>query len=206
MKRSLFVLFVFLLVLSLAGCVWPTPTPDSPLLTSTPDSPLSTPVSPLPTVVSPLPEPVSDPVSDSISQGGILMDVAKVGELLALLAALAFLIEAVVEVAFASWLPWVIALLVPSWIEQRQEDLRALLLRVVGFAFGIALAITIGLDLIAAVVSAFNCTPNYPAGAAMIGRILTGLLLARGAQWFHDVGTTWLGLDQKALPGIVRLE
>jgi len=74
MKRSLFAVFVSLLVLTLAGCVWPTPTPDSPLPTSTPGSSLSTPVSPLPTVVSPLSEPVSDPdVSDSLSQGGTLM-------------------------------------------------------------------------------------------------------------------------------------
>ena len=114
-------------LLSLAGCVWPTPPPDSPLPTPTPDSPLSTPVSPLPTVVSPLPEPVPDPVSDSISQGGILMTADELSAIAGMVLSLVF-----------SYIPGV-----SKWFEgltsgYKQLTMGVLLLVVAGAIFGLA--------------------------------------------------------------------
>jgi len=120
------------------------------------------------------------------------IDVGQIVGLLALLGALAFLIEAVVEVAVASWLSWVI----PDKVrDDKGADLRAVVLRLMASGGGVVLAIVYGLDLVGAVAATFGASVSYPAEAAIVGQVLTGLLMGRGAQWFHDVGTTWLGLD-----------
>lgn len=108
--------------------------------------------------------------------------------MVALLASLAFLIESVVEAVVASWLGRVI----------KDDGLRAMVLKLLGSALGVVLALLFGIDLLGAVGAAFGVVATYPAAAVIVGQVFTGLLMGRGAQWFHDVGVTWLGLDGTA--------
>jgi hypothetical protein len=119
----------------------------------------------------------------------ILESGSQIVMLLALLAALAFLVEAVVEVLLAFWLKRVVT----------DDDVRANILKLAGSCLGVLLALMYGIDLLGAVAEAFGITVAFPIVATWAGRVLTGLLMGRGAQWFHDVGTTWLGLDQATL-------
>ena len=111
--------------------------------------------------------------------------------ILALLGALAFIVEAVVELVVASWLPWVL----------KDTEKRMVILKLISSAFGVAITILFGIDLFGAVVVVFDIEPVYGPAAVIFGQVLTGLLMGRGAQWFHDIGMTWLGLDGR----IVRI-
>ena len=126
--------------------------------------------------------------------GAAVLELDSIAPLLGLLAALAFLIEATVEVAFTGWLAWV-ATLITAWTEEQQAEFRAITQRFAAFGLGIALCLSMGLDLIAAVAVIFGGVEAYPPGAGIVGGVLTGILLGRGAQWFHDLGTGLFGLD-----------
>lgn len=115
--------------------------------------------------------------------------IGSIGALLALLAALAFLIEAVVEILVSSWLKRVV-------VGEGNADLRALILRLCSSVVGVLVTMVYGLDLLSAVAQIFGVSPIAPAVAVIVGQVLTGVLLGRGSQWFHDIGVTWLGLDQ----------
>ena len=104
---------------------------------------------------------------------------------LALLGALAFLVESVIEVAIASWLGTVMA----------NDEHRSLTLKLLSSAVGVGLSVLVGIDLFAEVLDIFSVVPNYANASAIVGEVLTGLLMGRGAQWFHDIGSAWLGLD-----------
>jgi hypothetical protein len=112
-------------------------------------------------------------------------NLAEILSVLALLGALAFLVESVIEVVVASWLGRVV----------KEEDLRAMILKLLSSVVGVGLSVLIGIDLFAAVLGIFSVVPNYTSAAAIVGQVLTGLLMGRGAQWFHDIGSAWLGLD-----------
>jgi predicted membrane protein len=116
----------------------------------------------------------------------MLETLSDVVSLMALLAAMAFLIESAVELLVASWL----------WRNrpERVED-RAVVLRLSSSALGVLFAVLLGLDLVEGVVRTFHMTPVYALPASIAGRCLTGILLGRGAQWFHDMGMTWINLD-----------
>lgn len=145
---------------------------------------------PMPSVVA---EAAPPPGPVPVGEGG--MDFAAISQLLALLGMIAFLVEAVVEVLFLSWLKWAVDNFLPDWDDEKRAEVRALILRIASYALGIVLSITIGFDLVAAVVTLFGATVEMPEVAATIGRVLTGILVARGAQWFHDLGTELIGLD-----------
>ena len=115
-------------------------------------------------------------------------DVGAVVVVMTLLAALAFLIESVIEAVVASWLSKLM----------QDDELRAMVLKLLGSVLGVVLALIFGIDLLGAVSEAFGVVAEYPEVAAVVGQVLTGLLMGRGAQWFHDVGVTWLGLDGTA--------
>lgn len=196
MKIHLLILTLLCLILVLVGCYEPIP-PIEP--TETTVLPTETPVSPLPTPISPLPTPPGDELTAALPRidpmkgdNGQMETIFQVGEgviqLLALLAALAFIIEAVVEIAFASWLGRVI----------QEATLRATILKLLGSGLGVVLALVYGIDLLGAVAQIFGVVATYPIAAAIVGRVLTGLLFGRGSQWFHDIGVTWLGLDGTA--------
>ena len=118
-----------------------------------------------------------------------MSQLVEVGGLVALLAALAFLVEATVEVAVSSWLKSAL----PG---EAKADARAVILQLVAMGIGVVIALMYNLDLPSAVATQFGVTAVFSA-APVVGSVLTGLLMGRGAQWFHDVGTSWLGLDGK---------
>lgn len=113
-----------------------------------------------------------------------------VARLVALLAALAFLVEAVVEVIVGLWLRYVIA----------DADLRVVIQKLVASLIGVIIALVWAVNLFEVVAEVFGVVSPLPAQAAVVGQILTGLLIGRGAQWFHDSGTFWLGLDGGQAP------
>jgi len=108
----------------------------------------------------------------------------EVVKLLALLGAMAFLIEAVIEVIVASWLKRVV----------QDSDTRAVVMQLCASGLGVVITLMYGINLLGAVAAAFGVTAALSI-APIIGAVLTGLLIGRGAQWFHDIGVTWLGLD-----------
>jgi len=112
-------------------------------------------------------------------------NLAAILSVLALLGALAFLVESVIEVAIASWLGTVMA----------NDEHRSLTLKLLSSAVGVGLSVLVGIDLFAEVLDIFSVVPNYANASAIVGEVLTGLLMGRGAQWFHDIGSAWLGLD-----------
>jgi len=126
--------------------------------------------------------------------GAAVLELDSIAPLLGLLAALAYLIEATVEVSFTGWLKW-LASLITAWTEEQQAEFRAIVQRFAAFGLGIALCLSMELDLIAAAAGILGGVEIYPPGAGIVGRVLTGILLGRGAQWFHDLGTGLFGLD-----------
>jgi len=118
----------------------------------------------------------------------------EIGKLLMLLSALAFLVEAVVEV--------VVSPLLKRVIPDDKIDMRVAIIRLVISVTGAVITLAYKLDLLAKVMEIFGAEPPSAVAAQVIGRILTGLLIGRGAQWFHDIGGTWLGLDGKLLKRI----
>ncbi len=132
---------------------------------------------------------------------------AEIGKLVMLLGALAFLVEAVVEVVVLPSLKWI--------IPDDKADMRAAIIKWAISAIGAIITVAYELDLLAEVIKTVApellpdgmiATVNGPIFGRtlgqLIGQILTGLLLGRGAQWFHDIGGTWLGLDGKLLKRI----
>jgi len=123
--------------------------------------------------------------------GAAVLEFDSIAPLLGLLASLAFLVEATVEVAFTGWLKW-LASLVTAWTEEQRAEFRAIIQRFAAFGLGIALCLSMGLDLIAAVAALGGVDAPV---VGPLGAILTGILIGRGAQWFHDMGTGVFGLD-----------
>jgi hypothetical protein len=106
--------------------------------------------------------------------------------MLSVLAILAFLVEAIVEIMLASWL----------WKgKEEKAEARVTVLQLSASAVGVVLAIVFNLNVVGMVLAAFEMEPAYPAFAAIVGCVLTGLLFGRGANWFHDFGKRWLELD-----------
>jgi len=133
--------------------------------------------------------------------GAATLEFDSIAPLLGLLASLAFLIEAVVEVCFTGWLSW-LASLITAWTKEQQAEFTAIIQRFAAFGLGVAICLSMGLDLISA-VAIFGGVIAPSVG--IIGPILTGVLLGRGAQWFHDLGTGTFGLD-RADKGDVEIE
>lgn len=106
-----------------------------------------------------------------------------------LLAGIAFVIEAVVELIAAWWLKDVLP----------NEIYRANVLKLIASGIGVIFTVSYGLDIFAVLVSIYskilNIQPTYPSIASWAGTVVTGLAIGRGAQWFHDIGKSKLGLD-----------
>jgi len=117
------------------------------------------------------------------------VDLGPVLLLFALLAFVAFVIEAVVELIISSWLKNVLP----------DEKWREVIQKLCASAIGVIFTISYGLDLFAVAVSVYadilDLQPSYPTLAAWAGTVVTGLAIGRGAQWFHDAGTNRIGLD-----------
>jgi len=98
---------------------------------------------------------------------------------------LAFIGESLVEYVLM-WLKFVVF----------DEDVRTVVYKLAGGAFGLLLAFVFGLDLISALVSLF--APFEPTQATVIvGQACTGLAMGRGSNWLHDLGKKWFGLNQQ---------
>ena len=108
--------------------------------------------------------------------GAAVLEFDSIAPLLGLLASLAFLVEATVEVAFTGWLKW-LASLVTAWTEEQRAEFRAIIQRFAAFGLGIALCLSMGLDLIAAVAALGGVDAPV---VGPLGAILTGILIGRG--------------------------
>lgn len=138
---------------------------------------------------------LAGPINPVPNQAPVIQDIGGIGELLGLLAGISFLVEAVVELTVASWL----------WKgNQEMIDTREMVLKLVTSAIGVGLAWGYNIDLIGAVADIFGVAPTNPMAMQLMGNILTGILVGRGAQWFHDMGSAWLGLDGN-IPSIVQV-
>lgn len=117
------------------------------------------------------------------------VDLGSVFLLFALLAGMAFVIEAVVELIAAAW--------IKDWIPD--ETKRRNVLRVIASLIGIVFTVSYGLDIFAVLVAIYadilNLEAVYPEIAQWAGTIVTGISIGRGAQWFHDIGKSRFGLD-----------
>lgn len=189
MKRPIFLLLL-IVALAVAGCSTDPPTgtptdppptataPSSPLETPTPIVSLTPPASPLVTPASARSAGGADDKQLSIP-GGITMSTPQPLSILVLLAVLAYVAEALTELLVASWL----------WKDQDSKAAqRATLLRFSSSGFGVVMALLYRLDLIGLIMAQFGQESPFAAAWA-VGAILTGLLMGRGGQWFHDLGT-----------------
>lgn len=208
MKIVITRLVIALLVcFALYSCI-PTPTPtESPLSTPTePVSPLPTPtqlVSPLPTPgVSPLPstgegqdqfgQQESIIYKEEFAMDTVNLDL--VVKMILVLGAMAFLIEALVQLIIGSWLKYVIPG-DPLDPDDDAPEKREVVYKLSASLIGALLAVMYGVDLLGVLIAAFDLTATLPTVAPWVGMVLSGLLVGRGSQWFHDLGTTWIGLD-----------
>lgn len=113
------------------------------------------------------------------------MNQENIAILIPLLATFAFMVEAVVEHIFASWL----------WKgDESKADLRQLVLQLTASLVGVLICVVYGIDLLQATTNFFEQPAALESVAPWVGRILTGILIGRGGQWFHDFGGLF-GLD-----------
>lgn len=103
---------------------------------------------------------------------------------------LALVIEGVVEVLLASWIETI-----KDFHGEENAKKRELVLKLSTAVLGVAGCLVFGLDIVGGVLALFGVMPALPGIAAASGRVLSGILIARGAQWLHDFGARWLGLD-----------
>lgn len=105
-------------------------------------------------------------------------EATNLGALIGSLAAISVIVFAVAELVFAPWL------LKDIWGDHK--DGRAWTLQMVVAVIGATLCVGYRLDLVYVAVShaglSVMCTPF----TAVIGQVLTGVLIGRGANWFHD--------------------
>ena len=104
-----------------------------------------------------------------------------VATLVSALVLCAWVIESLVEFLVASWVP--------------EGENREFILQAAGASIGVVLAVAFGLNILSAVLSGFGLEPAMPEVAYWVGVVMTGLLLGRGAQWWHDSLTKWIDLD-----------
>ena len=111
--------------------------------------------------------------------------------LLGALAALSMLLYAVVELMIGSWLPWI-------WPGESEEvrKRRSVVMQLLTAVVGVAFTVGYRLDLFALVLRLFNgtVTVTYEPWISTIGMIVTGLLIGRGSNWFHDIASTFGGI------------
>lgn len=103
---------------------------------------------------------------------------------------LAGIVEAVLEYLFVPFLKKIVKI---KWA-------RSAITRWLGGAVGAVICVVFRINLLTVVLETLKVTPAYPIVAMWLGTILTGLLSARGANWLHDFGSEFLGLDLGGKP------
>lgn len=103
---------------------------------------------------------------------------------------LGLVIEGVVEVLVASWIEKI-----KGFGGEENAWKRELALKGASAIFGVVGCLVFGLDLVGVMLALFGIVPAAPGIAGILGQVLSGVMIARGAQWLHDFGTKWLGLD-----------
>ena len=104
--------------------------------------------------------------------------------MLSALAATAFLVESLSEQILGAWL------------DKLDRDLKVNIIKTGSSVIGAVVCVMFGLDVLSMVEGVFGIDPMLPEVTKWIGPVLTGVLMGRGAQWFHDLGTKFLGVDQ----------
>jgi len=112
------------------------------------------------------------------------------GRVLVGLLALGAMIEGVVELLVGSWIGKV-----RGFVHPDQAWKRELVLKFSSAVVGIVGCLIFGLDLVGVTLSAFGVAPAMAGPAMYFGQVMSGILLGRGAQWLHDFGSRWIGLD-----------
>ena len=97
---------------------------------------------------------------------------------------LAFLTESMTEYLFSFWVNALVSWMARSWFP---EFANAQPLKYVAALVGVYLAWAYKLDLL---YEAFHILPTVN----LVGVILTGLAVGRGANYLHDLATKYLGL------------
>lgn len=100
------------------------------------------------------------------------------------------ILEAVLEFLFV---PWIMKLPV-------MEDMQVLIVRWLGGLLGVLVCALFGLDLLGYALSILEIVPPFPVAAMWLGIVLTGLLFGRGANWLHNFGQVYFGLDGADFP------
>lgn len=114
--------------------------------------------------------------------------IQQVTGLLTSLGALSLLIEAIVEAILGEWLVAADASPDAGGIVVPTTRMRTAILRTVASAVGVIIALAFGVNVVNVVMQMVGVTSvamQAPA-ALIVGQILTGVLLGRGAQWWHD--------------------
>lgn len=76
-----------------------------------------------------------------------------------------------------------------DWGVSEEEDRRGFTLRWISFFIGVVVAVLLGLDLVSLLATAVGANPISP----LVGVVMTGIFMARGANWLHDRFTNPLG-------------
>lgn len=80
------------------------------------------------------------------------------------------------------------------------DERRALVVKWVGALVGVLGCAVFGIDWLSRGLALLGVAPVYAPVARWFGVILTGFLVARGAQGIHDFAVAYLGLDGGSLP------
>jgi hypothetical protein len=72
----------------------------------------------------------------------------------------------------------------PDYIKERRKTI----IQVVVAAFGVAVTLLYGIDMLGVALAKVGIMPvTYPLIASIFGQVLTGLLIGKGSNWFHDI-------------------
>lgn len=107
----------------------------------------------------------------------------------------------------------ILAALVESFLEHlvvpalkrliTDEEMRILATKWAAGLLGIFGCAVFGIDILSKALELLDVTPDYPPFAHWFGIVMTGLLVARGAQGIHDFAVRHLGLDGGKIPPFI---
>lgn len=102
---------------------------------------------------------------------------------------LSAIIEAILE--------FIVVPAVKAFAPKLPKPIRALVYKFVGMVLGLLLSYAFGLDLLGVILERLEIVPPAPALAYALSITFIGVLMARGANWWHDFGQKILDLDGK---------
>jgi hypothetical protein len=105
-----------------------------------------------------------------------------------------------------SGLEYLVVLMLKEFAPGVGDSKRELVVKLIAAAVGIFGCAVFSIDVLSQALDFLSVVPAYPPLAHWFGVVLTGFLVARGAQGIHDFAVKHLGLDGGSLPPIEDAE